>query len=164
MPSSKTIVVLFSSAAAAAVLPTDNIADRQVATTTVAPTASLKCDLSYCDASISWCHYWAGMTSYDLNLGPQPGEVRTSVGECGAVATSPPAVDAREVTDPPAPTTAPVVNIKCDHEYCDGEISWCFYWAGMTSYDINLGPQPGEVRTSVGQCGLATPAPEPTTA
>lgn len=54
-------------------------------------------------------------------------------------------------TAPPS-TTA----YQCDMQYCDGSTSWCFYWAGVTSWDANDGPRPGEVRTQLGLCSPVT--------
>lgn len=48
--------------------------------------------------------------------------------------------------------------IACDYAYCDGTSSWCFYWAGVTAYDPQRGPVPGETITNIGPCS-ATPAP-----
>lgn len=58
-------------------------------------------------------------------------------------------------TPSPSPTTTgtPLAAPDCDYRYCDGQTSWCFYWAGVTGWDPSLGPVPGEVRTSVGLCG-----------
>lgn len=80
-----------------------------------------------------------------------------------ATAASAAAVPVERQVEPPAPTAAPTTtSIKCDYSYCDGSVSWCFYWGGITSYDVSLGPVPGETRTSVGECAPATAAPEPT--
>ena len=65
------------------------------------PSTSLSCDVEYCDGSTSWCHFWAGMTSYDPTLGPLPGETRVPVGLCGNPTF--PAVT--------VPTSAPVLRI-----------------------------------------------------
>ncbi|KAI1393769.1 uncharacterized protein F4822DRAFT_424232 [Hypoxylon trugodes] len=66
-----------------------NLRVRQVETsiTTPAPSASSasftgKCDYSYCESGSEYCFYWAGVTSYDVSLGPVPGEVRTVIGTC----------------------------------------------------------------------------------
>ncbi|KAK0389409.1 hypothetical protein NLU13_2984 [Sarocladium strictum] len=50
--------------------------------------SSISCDLRYCDGSTSWCHYWAGITTYDPTLGPLPGETLTSIGLCGKTVSS----------------------------------------------------------------------------
>jgi len=50
----------------------------------------------------------------------------------------------------------------CDHAYCEAGTSYCFYWAGITSYDILSGPVPGEVRTTLGPCDAAADVPAPT--
>lgn len=63
----------------------------------------------------------------------------------------------------PAPTAEPEPTIDCHYRYCESSTSWCFYWAGVTGYDISLGPIPGETRTSIGTCDPATEVgPEPT--
>ncbi|EQL02100.1 hypothetical protein OCS_02194 [Ophiocordyceps sinensis CO18] len=51
----------------------------------------------------------------------------------------------------------------CDYSYCDGTSSWCFYWGGVTSYDVNRGPVPGEMRAPLGPCGGPRPTPTTTT-
>lgn len=72
------------------------------------------------------------------------------------------------ITPPPAPVkTVPVKSgssVSCNYRYCDGSTSWCFYWAGVTSYDVSLGPVPGETRTEIGSCGkgITTTVPKPT--
>ena len=59
----------------------------------------------------------------------------------------------------PAAVVTPSVSmpIACDYAYCDGTSSWCFYWAGVTAYDPQRGPIPGETRTNIGPCSV-TPA------
>lgn len=64
------------------------------------------------------------------------------------------------ITPPPAEPT-PTHTLNCDYEYCDGSTSWCFYWAGISSYDPTLGPLPGESRTSVGTCAYPPKTPAP---
>ncbi|PFH54898.1 hypothetical protein XA68_12498 [Ophiocordyceps unilateralis] len=69
-------------------------------------------------------------------------------------------------TESASSTTAPpVISLPsaCDYSYCDGSSSWCFYWAGITSYDISRGPVPGETRVPLGPCGVTTTASQPTT-
>lgn len=53
----------------------------------------------------------------------------------------------------PRPTAKPTTSIKCDYAYCAEGTSWCFYFAGFTTYDTSRGPLPGETRTSLGPCG-----------
>jgi hypothetical protein len=60
---------------------------------------------------------------------------------------------------PPTTTPAPTFTINCDNRYCDGTTSWCFYWGGVTSYDLTLGPVPGETRTALGLCTTSAPVP-----
>ncbi|RDA92215.1 hypothetical protein CP533_5711 [Ophiocordyceps camponoti-saundersi (nom. inval.)] len=74
-------------------------------------------------------------------------------------------VQTTAAADPPATTGPPPVSLHpaCDYSYCDGSSSWCFYWAGITSYDVSRGPVPGETRVPIGPCGAAastlTPRP-----
>ncbi|KFA74981.1 hypothetical protein S40288_02200 [Stachybotrys chartarum IBT 40288] len=56
----------------------------------------------------------------------------------------------------PSVTAAPTPPIHCDNKICDGKTEWCFYWAGVTSYDQSLGPVPGVTRTALGPCPPAT--------
>ncbi|KFA67498.1 hypothetical protein S40285_09836 [Stachybotrys chlorohalonatus IBT 40285] len=56
----------------------------------------------------------------------------------------------------PSVTAAPTPSIHCDNKICDGKTEWCFYWAGVTSYDQSLGPVPGVTRTALGPCPPAT--------
>jgi hypothetical protein len=64
------------------------------------------------------------------------------------------------LTVPPAD---PTPSIDCHYRYCESSTSWCYYWAGVTGYDVSLGPLPGETRTALGVCDPATgaAAPEP---
>ncbi|PHH73924.1 hypothetical protein CDD80_3458 [Ophiocordyceps camponoti-rufipedis] len=73
----------------------------------------------------------------------------------GPAATSTPPSQAAPTTT--TTTTAGPVSLPavCDYSYCDGRSSWCFYWAGITSYDISRGPVPGETRVPLGPCGDA---------
>ncbi|KAI1104643.1 hypothetical protein F4804DRAFT_306346 [Jackrogersella minutella] len=46
---------------------------------------------------------------------------------------------------------------QCDYSYCDEQgDNVCFYWAGVTSWDVSLGPIPGEIPTTLGPCSTAT--------
>lgn len=50
--------------------------------TTAGPTAtSIHCDITYCVNGTSFCHYWAGISTWHIG-GPSPGEVRTTLGSC----------------------------------------------------------------------------------
>ncbi|KJZ79018.1 hypothetical protein HIM_01791 [Hirsutella minnesotensis 3608] len=86
----------------------------------------------------------------------------------------PPSAPTVSTTASPAPPSPPAVSpsptvsmpLMCDYAYCDGTSSWCFYWAGVTSYDIFRGPVPGETRVPLGVCGsgahsspMTTPTP-----
>ncbi|RCI10314.1 hypothetical protein L249_8441 [Ophiocordyceps polyrhachis-furcata BCC 54312] len=64
---------------------------------------------------------------------------------------------------PAATTTRPPVSLPltCDYSYCDGSSSWCFYWAGITSYDVSRGPVPGETRVGLGPCGVTATTSRP---
>ncbi|PTB46936.1 hypothetical protein M441DRAFT_64186 [Trichoderma asperellum CBS 433.97] len=49
---------------------------------TVGPTAtSIHCDITYCVNGTSFCHFWAGISTWYMS-GPSPGELRTTVGSC----------------------------------------------------------------------------------
>ncbi|KOS19396.1 hypothetical protein ESCO_000742 [Escovopsis weberi] len=43
----------------------------------------IHCDVAYCSNGTSYCHFWAGVSSWN-HAGPQPGEVRTALGSCNA--------------------------------------------------------------------------------
>ncbi|EHK42293.1 uncharacterized protein TrAtP1_004151 [Trichoderma atroviride] len=51
--------------------------------TTAAPiaTSSIHCDITYCVNGTSFCHFWAGISTWHMS-GPSPGEVRTTLGSC----------------------------------------------------------------------------------
>ncbi|KAL7927759.1 hypothetical protein ACQKWADRAFT_277736 [Trichoderma austrokoningii] len=50
--------------------------------TTARPAAtSIHCDITYCVNGTSFCHFWAGISSWHIG-GPLPGEVRTTLGSC----------------------------------------------------------------------------------
>ncbi|KAH8175913.1 hypothetical protein LIA77_04331 [Sarocladium implicatum] len=83
--SSFKVLGLFISMAAAMIVPTGTTPPPGPASPEPTfYTACLDCDIEYCDGSTSWCHYWAGMTTYDPTLGPLPGETRVPVGLCGS--------------------------------------------------------------------------------
>ncbi|KAI1877887.1 uncharacterized protein JN550_000069 [Neoarthrinium moseri] len=52
--------------------------------TTLATSFTKHCDLSYCSNGSIWCHYWAGVTGWDISRGPLPGETVTHLGSCTA--------------------------------------------------------------------------------
>ncbi|KAM4054795.1 hypothetical protein HRG_005617 [Hirsutella rhossiliensis] len=89
-----------------------------------------------------------------------PGATPSS-GPAPAPAPAPPAAT---TPAPPAEVSMPAT---CDYSYCDGTSSWCFYWGGVTSYDVDRGPVPGEIRAPLGPCAAprrtpsATPPPAP---
>ncbi|KAJ6446323.1 multidrug resistance protein 1 [Purpureocillium lavendulum] len=60
---------------------------------------------------------------------------------------------ARGPPQPAAVTPTVSLPVACDYTYCDGSSSWCFYWGGVTSYDMSRGPVPGETRIKLGPCG-----------
>ncbi|KAH7162682.1 hypothetical protein B0J13DRAFT_16584 [Dactylonectria estremocensis] len=71
--------------------------------------------------------------------------------------------DKQTNTTPPTQATttlssimASTHSIDCDYAYCDGSISWCFYFVPFTTFNISLGPLPGERRTSLGPCEVKT--------
>lgn len=97
----------------------------------------------------------------------------TLVTAAPAAPTTPPALDPQALlaADDPAPTLPPPPadepepdpSIDCHYRYCESSTSWCFYWGGVTGYDVSRGPIPGETRTSLGTCDPATEVgPEPT--
>lgn len=50
--------------------------------TTAGPTAtSVHCDITYCVNGTSFCHFWAGISTWHIS-GPSPGELRTTLGSC----------------------------------------------------------------------------------
>ncbi|KAL6908400.1 hypothetical protein GGI43DRAFT_392640 [Trichoderma evansii] len=49
---------------------------------TAGPTAtSVHCDITYCVNGTSFCHFWAGISTWHMS-GPSPGELRTTLGSC----------------------------------------------------------------------------------
>ncbi|KAH6654430.1 hypothetical protein BKA67DRAFT_535752 [Truncatella angustata] len=60
-----------------------------------------------------------------------------------------------EEPPPPPPSPAPTTlstsfTTRCDNALCSEGSRWCFYWAGVTSWDVSLGPIPGETHTILG--------------
>ncbi|KAL7901454.1 hypothetical protein HDV63DRAFT_400886 [Trichoderma sp. SZMC 28014] len=51
--------------------------------TTAGPiaTSSIHCDITYCVNGTSFCHFWAGISTWHIS-GPSPGEVKTTLGSC----------------------------------------------------------------------------------
>ncbi|KAM0250548.1 hypothetical protein ACHAQJ_008558 [Trichoderma viride] len=41
----------------------------------------LHCDITYCVNGTSYCHFWAGISTW-YTLGPSPGELLTTLGAC----------------------------------------------------------------------------------
>ncbi|KAF6839796.1 hypothetical protein CPLU01_01668 [Colletotrichum plurivorum] len=132
----------------------------------IKPTPSVDCSYKWCQNSTSFCLYWAGITGYDPSLGPIPGMVHTSIGSCAppnvtstftststkehirSIQVMANNVQLNEITITPAPTSS----IDCDYKYCQNNNQYCMYWAGVTGFDISLGPIPGMTRTSLGTC------------
>ncbi|KAL7818073.1 hypothetical protein V8C44DRAFT_355449 [Trichoderma aethiopicum] len=50
------------------------------ATPTITP-GPLRCDITYCVNGTSYCHFWAGVTTWQ-KTGPSPGELVTTLGVC----------------------------------------------------------------------------------
>lgn len=50
------------------------------ATPTITP-GPLRCDITYCVNGTSFCHFWAGVTTWQ-KTGPSPGELVTTLGVC----------------------------------------------------------------------------------
>ncbi|RYP85439.1 hypothetical protein DL769_000992 [Monosporascus sp. CRB-8-3] len=42
--------------------------------------------------------------------------------------------------------------VHCDNVLCTNDRVWCWYWGGITGYDVGLGPLPGETITVLGPC------------
>ncbi|RYP50502.1 hypothetical protein DL768_004007 [Monosporascus sp. mg162] len=42
--------------------------------------------------------------------------------------------------------------VHCDNVLCTNDRVWCWYWGGITGYDVGLGPLPGETITVLGAC------------
>ncbi|KAF4505321.1 hypothetical protein G6O67_007281 [Ophiocordyceps sinensis] len=80
-----------------------------------------------------------------------------------STAPAPAPAPARAPQTTPAPPAQVSMPATCDYSYCDGTSSWCFYWGGVTSYDVNRGPVPGEMRAPLGPCGGPRPTPTTTT-
>ena len=76
------------------------------------------------------------------------------------ITTTPPPQAPLTTPAPGDPSTA----VSCHYRYCDGATSWCFYWAGITAYDLTYGPIPGERRTEIGSCDKTAAATTATTA
>lgn len=88
MPSLIACLLLVGTAAAMAVPTTAAPYPTAPPPSPTSSSSSISCDIRYCDGSTSWCHYWAGITTYDPTLGPLPGETRTALGKCGRTTSS----------------------------------------------------------------------------
>ncbi|EGY14763.1 hypothetical protein HYQ45_000771 [Verticillium longisporum] len=66
--------------------------------TTTPSTSSVLCNPTYCQDSTLYCHYWAGVTGWDVSLGLVPGMQRSSIGECESVTGSASLVDSATAT------------------------------------------------------------------
>lgn len=51
--------------------------------------SSVHCDAAYCKDGTSYCHFWAGATTWNPTIGPVPGEMQTVLGACGVLAAQP---------------------------------------------------------------------------
>ncbi|KAI1096561.1 hypothetical protein F5B19DRAFT_488517 [Rostrohypoxylon terebratum] len=64
------------------------------------------------------------------------------------------------MTLPPQPLESSTSSFtgKCEYSFCDQGTDVCFYWAGVTSWDVSRGPLPGVIPTMLGPCetGVAT--------
>ncbi|KAI1500487.1 hypothetical protein F5X99DRAFT_410025 [Biscogniauxia marginata] len=72
-----------------------------------------------------------------------------------ATDTAPAVVTTTTIPAGPPPTTAAPTSSfteNCDYRYCQDGKSICIYWAGYTSWDVSLGPIPGEIPTVIGTC------------
>ncbi|KAG5993435.1 hypothetical protein E4U43_003494 [Claviceps pusilla] len=55
----------------------------------------------------------------------------------------------------PRPCSAgtPGCRAACDYAFCDENgTSWCFYWYGVTGWDVSGGVHPAETRVPLGEC------------
>ncbi|CRK05976.1 hypothetical protein BN1723_001657 [Verticillium longisporum] len=66
--------------------------------TTSPSTSSVLCNPTYCQDSTLYCHYWAGVTGWDVSLGLVPGMQRSSIGECEPVTGSASLIDSAAAT------------------------------------------------------------------
>lgn len=71
---------------------------------------------------------------------------------------------ATTTTTPDAPPTGDPVphppvssfTTSCDDAFCSEGQRYCYYWGGMTSYELGKGPVPGETHTILGACTKVT--------
>ncbi|KAF3074908.1 hypothetical protein CFAM422_002664 [Trichoderma lentiforme] len=81
------ISLLLTSSATAVFLPATSTSAsilNSTSTATAAPTispAAIHCDITYCVNGTSFCHFWAGASTWQMS-GPSPGEVVTTMGVC----------------------------------------------------------------------------------
>ncbi|KAM6488543.1 hypothetical protein HDV62DRAFT_385470 [Trichoderma sp. SZMC 28011] len=81
------ISLLLTSSATAVFLPATSTSAsifNSTSTATPAPTispAAIHCDITYCVNGTSFCHFWAGASTWQMS-GPSPGEVVTTMGVC----------------------------------------------------------------------------------
>ncbi|KAL5092053.1 hypothetical protein Trisim1_002439 [Trichoderma cf. simile WF8] len=81
------ISLLLTSSATAVFLPATSTSASSLnstSTATAAPTvspAAIHCDITYCVNGTSFCHFWAGASTWQMS-GPSPGEVVTTMGVC----------------------------------------------------------------------------------
>ncbi|KAH6606649.1 hypothetical protein Trco_005802 [Trichoderma cornu-damae] len=80
--------LLFASCGTALALPpaTSTASVLANATTTAAEASTITpvpihCDISYCVNGTSYCHFWAGISTW-YATGPSPGELLTTLGAC----------------------------------------------------------------------------------
>ncbi|KAI1335154.1 hypothetical protein F5Y15DRAFT_258018 [Xylariaceae sp. FL0016] len=60
-------------------------------------------------------------------------------------------VSTPSLTSPPNPSSTFDLG-QCDELFCQDGKSICIYWVGYTSWDVSLGPMPGEQPTVIGTC------------
>ncbi|KAL7956236.1 hypothetical protein V8C34DRAFT_306728 [Trichoderma compactum] len=81
------ISLFLTSSATAVFLPATSTSAsifNSTSTATAAPTvsaAAIHCDITYCVNGTSFCHFWAGASTWKMS-GPSPGEVVTTMGVC----------------------------------------------------------------------------------
>ncbi|KAI1213098.1 uncharacterized protein F4807DRAFT_457183 [Annulohypoxylon truncatum] len=84
-----------------------------------------------------------------------------TLAQAQAQATPSPTATESSVTAEPIMTLPPQVldsstttsfTGRCEYSFCYQGTNVCFYWAGVTSWDVSRGPLPGEIPTMLGPC------------
>ncbi|KAI0168479.1 hypothetical protein BJ166DRAFT_611455 [Pestalotiopsis sp. NC0098] len=66
------------------------------------------------------------------------------------------APDAPPTGDPIPHPPVSSFTTSCDDAFCSEGQRYCYYWGGMTSYELGKGPVPGETHTILGACTRVT--------